>query len=212
MLIVSSTICAELLSRFGTPEQHAQWLPGMASGKVRMAFAITEPDAGSNTHRLATTATRDGDRYRLNGQKYYISGVEQADRVVVVARTGVDEATGRGQLSMFLVDPALPGFSKQPIAVEMTAPEKQWTLFFDDVAVPADCLIGTEGKGMRQMFSGLNPERIMAAALENGIALYALEKAASTPTSASSGTSRSAPTKASPTRWPSARSRSSSRA
>ena len=78
---------------------------------------------------------------------------------------------------MLLVDPSLPGFEKTLIPVEMTAPEKQWQLFFDDVMVPAGCLIGVEGEGMRQMFGGLNPERIMAAALENGLALYALEKA-----------------------------------
>lgn len=178
LIIVSSTICAELIGHFGTAEQRSAWLPRMGCGEAKMAFAITEPDAGSNTHKLTTTATRDGDVYRLNGQKYYISGVEQADRVVVVARTGTDERTGRALLSMLLVDPTAAGFEKQPISVEMTAPEKQWTLFFDDVEVPADCLIGSEGEGLKQMFSGLNPERIMAAALENGIALYALEKAA----------------------------------
>jgi alkylation response protein AidB-like acyl-CoA dehydrogenase len=178
MIIVSSAICGELISHFGTEEQKAEWLPRMGSGEVKMAFGITEPDAGLNTHKLATTATRDGDVYRLKGQKYYISGVEQADRVLVIAKTGQDEATGRGRLSMLLVDPSLPGFEKQPIPVEMTAPEKQWQLYFDDVEVPADALLGTEGEGLRQMFSGLNPERVMAAALENGIALYALDKAA----------------------------------
>jgi len=178
MIIVSSTICGELISLHGTDAQRAEWLPAMARGEAKMAFAITEPGAGSNTHRLATTATRDGDVYRLRGQKYYISGVEQADRIVVVARTGRDERNGRALLSMFLVDPAARGLEKQPISIEMTAPEKQWQLFFDDVEVPADALIGTEDEGLRQMFSGLNPERIMAAALENGIARYALDKAA----------------------------------
>lgn len=177
MLIVSAAICGELLVNHGTEAQKREWLPQMAAGEKAMAFGITEPDAGLNTHRLSTTVTREGDHYRLRGQKYYISGVEHASAVVVVARSGVDER-GRGQLSMLLVDPALPGFDKQLIPVEMTAPEKQWQLFFDDVMVPASCLIGVEGEGLRQMFAGLNPERIMAAALENGIARYALEKAA----------------------------------
>jgi alkylation response protein AidB-like acyl-CoA dehydrogenase len=178
LLIVSATICVELIARYGTDEQRAAWLPKLGSGEAKMAFAITEPDAGSNTHRLATIARPDGDGYRLNGQKCFISAVEQADRVVVVARTGEPDERGRASLSLFLVDPSSPGFERHPIDVEMTAPEKQWLLFFDDVALPADSLIGTQGEGLRQMFSGLNPERIMAAALENGIALYALDKAA----------------------------------
>jgi len=177
MLIVSSAICAELLASHGSDALKDAWLPRLAAGEAAMAFGITEPDAGLNTHRLATTATRDGEHYRLRGQKHYVSGVEHADAVVIVARSGTDEGSGRARLSMLLVDPALPGFEKALIPVEMTAPEKQWRLFLDDVMVPAECLIGVEDEGMRQMFSGLNPERIMAAALENGIARYALEKA-----------------------------------
>ena len=98
--------------------------------------------------------------------------------MVVVARTGEDPVTGRGALSLFLVDPRSHGFVMHPIPVEMTAPEKQFSLFFEDVEVPATDLVGTEGEGLHQLFAGLNPERIMAAALENGIGLYALAKAA----------------------------------
>jgi alkylation response protein AidB-like acyl-CoA dehydrogenase len=177
LLIVSTAICGELLAAHGSLEQKRRWLPAMATGEATMAFSITEPDAGTNTHQLATTATRDGDVYRLRGQKVFASAVDEADRVVVVARTGTDEETGRGELSLFLVDPGSAGFEMQPIPVEITAPEKQFTLFFDDVAVAATELVGEEGQGLRQLFSGLNPERVMAAALENGIALYALAKA-----------------------------------
>ena len=178
MLIVSSAICVELLVRHGSPAQKLEWLPRLASGEAKMAFSVTEPDAGTNTHRIATTATRDGDAYRLRGSKVFASAVDEADRVVVVARTGADRSTGRGQLSLFLVDPRSDGFERQPIEIEMTAPEKQFSLFFDDVRVPGDALVGAEGEGLAQLFSGLNPERILAAALESGIALYALEKAA----------------------------------
>jgi alkylation response protein AidB-like acyl-CoA dehydrogenase len=178
MLIVSSAICVELLVRHGSPAQKLEWLPLLASGEAKMAFAVTESDAGTNTHRIATTATRDGDGYRLRGSKVFASAVDEADRVVVVARTGADRSTGRGQLSLFLVDPRSEGFERQLIEIEMTAPEKQFSLFFDDVRVPADALVGAEGEGLAQLFSGLNPERILAAALETGIALYALEKAA----------------------------------
>jgi alkylation response protein AidB-like acyl-CoA dehydrogenase len=178
LLIVSSAICGELLVHHGSAEQKESWLPRMASGEAKMAFAVTESDAGTNTHRLATTATRIDGGYRLRGSKVFASAVDEADRVVVVARTGVDEATGRGQLSLFLVDPTATGFERQLIEIEMTAPEKQFALFFDDMELPAEALIGDEGGGLRALFSGLNPERIMAAALETGIALYALEKAA----------------------------------
>jgi alkylation response protein AidB-like acyl-CoA dehydrogenase len=178
LLIVSATICGELLVHHGTEAQRRRWLPRLANGEAKMAFAVTESDAGTNTHRVATTATRDGDVYVLRGSKVFASAVEEADRVVVVARTSVDDDAGRSRLSLFLVDPNAAGFDRQPIEIEMTAPERQWALFFDDVRVPASDLIGTEGDGLRQLFVGLNPERIMAAALETGIALYALEKAA----------------------------------
>src|SRR5205085_1515982 len=86
--------------------------------------------------------------------------------------------TGRGRLSLFIVDTDAAGLEMHPIEVEVTMPERQFTLFFDDVMVPTSRLLGDEGDGFKQLFSGLNPERIMAAALENGIGLYALEKAA----------------------------------
>jgi alkylation response protein AidB-like acyl-CoA dehydrogenase len=142
-----------------------------------MAIAITEPDAGSNSHKISTVATRDGDEYRLRGTKYYISGVDEAEAMLVVARTGVDEGSGRGKLSLFIVDTDSPGLERTVIPVEIVAPEKQYTLFFDDVRVPADRLVGAEHEGLRQVFAGLNPERIMGAAQGNGIGRYALDKA-----------------------------------
>jgi alkylation response protein AidB-like acyl-CoA dehydrogenase len=179
LMVVSPAICATILARFGTDEQRTRWLPGLASGETKMAFAITEPDAGSNSHNIATTASRDGELYRLKGTKYYISGVDEAQAMLVVARTGTDEGTGRARLSLLVVDTDSPGLHTTLIPVEIVAPEKQFTVFFDDVEVTADRLVGTEGEGLRQVFAGLNPERIMSAALANGIGRYALEKAAS---------------------------------
>ena len=178
MLLVSPAICGSIIARYGSTEQKQQWLPGLASGANKMAFAITEPDAGSNSHNIATTARRDGDVYRLQGTKYYISGADESEAVLVVTRTGVDEDTGRGRLSLFVVDLDSPGLDKKLIPVEIVAPEKQFTLFFDNVSVPADRLLGTEGDGLRQVFVGLNPERIMTAAMAGGIGRYALDKAA----------------------------------
>jgi alkylation response protein AidB-like acyl-CoA dehydrogenase len=178
LLVVSPAIAGTVIGRFGDDDQRARWLPGIAAGTSIFAFAITEPDAGSNSHKLSTTATRDGDEYRLSGTKYYISGVDEADHILVVTRTGVDEDSGRGRLSLFVVPTDAPGLRADPIDVEILAPEKQFTLFFDDVRVPAANLIGTEGEGLRQIFVGLNPERIMGAAGVIGVGRYALSKAA----------------------------------
>src|SRR4029077_4080265 len=160
LVLVSAGISAEVIARFGTDAQKRRWLPGLATTD-KMVFAITEPDAGSNSHDLATTATRDGDVYRLRGTKTYISGVDEAPRMLVVARTGVDDGDasrpGRALLSLFVVDTDAPGLDRTRIRVEVTIPEKQYQLFFDDVEVPADRLIGVEGDGLRQVCYGLNP-------------------------------------------------------
>lgn len=177
LMLVSPAICGSIIARFGTPEQQQRWLPGLSNGK-KMVFAITEPDAGSNSHRISTVATRHGNGYRINGQKYYISGVDEADAVLVVTRTSVDDRTGRGRLSLFVVDTDAPGLGRETIDMQIVEPEKQYTLYFDDVEVGPDRLIGAEGEGLRPLFEGLNPERILTAALVNGIARYALDKAA----------------------------------
>jgi alkylation response protein AidB-like acyl-CoA dehydrogenase len=177
LILVSPAICGELLSQFASGAQKERWLRPLAAG-TKMVFAITEPDAGTNSHNIATTATRDGDIYRLNGTKTYISGVDEAPAMVVVTRTSTDEATGRGRLSLFVVDTDATGLTRTMIPVEIKAPEKQFQLFFDNVEVPADRLLGEEGEGLRQVFQGLNPERIMTAAIATGIGRYALGRAA----------------------------------
>jgi alkylation response protein AidB-like acyl-CoA dehydrogenase len=178
LLAVSPAICATIVARFGTDAQRARWLPRFATGDLLMAFAITEPDAGSNSHRIGTTATADGDTWVLRGTKYYITGADQADDILVVARTGTDEANGYSQLSLFVVAADAPGLTRTVIPVDITLPERQYTLFFDDVEVPADRLLGEPHDGFRQVFCGLNPERITIAAIANGLGRYALDKAA----------------------------------
>lgn len=177
VLVVSAAISAEVISEFGTEEQRKEWLPGLASGRTKMVFAITEPNAGSNTHRLATTARRVGDEWVLNGEKYYITGVDSADALLLVARTGSDES-GAARLSLFLVPTDVRGLTATHLPVDVMLPEKQFTLHFDDVRVPATALVGQEGAGFRQVFHGLNPERITGAALGVGVARYALGRAA----------------------------------
>jgi alkylation response protein AidB-like acyl-CoA dehydrogenase len=176
LLLVSPAICATVIARFGTPAQKERWLPGLASGELKMAFAITEPNAGSNSHRLETAATRDGDDWILSGTKYYISGADDADAILVVARTGGAE-DGRGRLSLFIVDSSAPGLEKTLIKMQIPGADRQFTLFFDGVRVPNDRILGNEGQGLPQIFVGLNPERILGAALANGAALRAIEQA-----------------------------------
>jgi alkylation response protein AidB-like acyl-CoA dehydrogenase len=176
MMVVSPAICGTIISRFGTDEQKQRWLPGIADGSVTMAFAITEPDAGSNSHRITTVAKKDSDGWVLNGRKVYISGVDESQAVLVVARTE-DSKTGKLKPCLFIVPTDAEGFEYQAIGMEITSPEKQFSLFMDDVHLPYDALVGDEDAGLLQLFAGLNPERIMASAFANGMARYALNKA-----------------------------------
>jgi alkylation response protein AidB-like acyl-CoA dehydrogenase len=178
LLLVSPGIVGTILHRHGTPEQKERWLTRVATGDLRFSFALTEPNAGSNSQNISTVARRDGDRYLINGQKYYISGIDQSELVLVVTKTGVDDR-GRGELTLLMVDPKSPGISYQPIDTALEEPEKQFTVYFDDVEVPVENRIGDEGKGLRVAFDGLNPERILSAAVSVGVARYALDKATS---------------------------------
>jgi len=171
LMVVSPAICATVIARFGTDEQKQRWLPGFAEGTTKMAFAITEPDAGSNSHKLTTKVRRDGDEWVLSGGKYYISGVDEVQAVLVVA-------IGPTGPVLMIVPTDAPGLTFRPIEMEIVSPEKQFTMFFDDVRLPSDALVGSADAGLAQLFAGLNPERIMAASFATGMALRALDKAA----------------------------------
>ena len=178
MMVVSPAICATVIGQYGTDAQKRHWLPGFAEGTTKMAFSITESDAGSNSHRIVTTAHRDGDEWVLNGGKTFISGVDEAPHLLVVARMK-DAESGRLKPALFIVPTDAEGFTAQQIEMEVVSPEKQFSLFFDDVRLPADALVGSEDAGLEQLFAGLNPERIMAASFATGMARYALQKAVS---------------------------------
>ncbi|WP_030317844.1 acyl-CoA dehydrogenase family protein [Streptomyces sp. NRRL B-3229] len=178
MMIVSPAICGTVIARFGTEAQKQEWLPALADGTRTMAFGITEPDAGSNSHRITTTARRDqetGD-WLLNGRKVFVSGVDIADATLIVGRTE-DSRTGRLKPCLFIVPRDAPGFGRRWIEMELSAQEKQFELTLDDVRLPADALVGDEDAGLLQLFAGLNPERIMTAAFAIGMGRYALSRA-----------------------------------
>ena len=181
MLVVSPSICGTVISRFGTDEQKQTWLPGLADGTTIMAFAITEPDAGSNSHQITTTARRTDDGWSLTGRKVFISGLDVAKAVLVVGRTEALSAdggkTGKLKPALFIVPTDAPGVEFQQIEMDLISPDKQYALFLDDVHLPREALVGSEDAALMQLFAGLNPERIMASAFAIGIARHALDKA-----------------------------------
>ncbi len=176
MMVVSPAICGTVIARFGTDAQKSAWLPGLAAGTTRMAFGITEPDAGSNSHRLTTTARRDGTDWILTGRKVFISGVDVADATLVVGRTE-DARSGRLKPCLFVVGRDTPGFTRRLIPMDVSSPEKQFELVLDAVRLPADALVGDEDAGLLQLFAGLNPERVMTAAFAIGMGRYAVARA-----------------------------------
>ncbi|MGA9376714.1 MAG: acyl-CoA dehydrogenase family protein [Mycobacterium sp.] len=176
MMVVSPAINGTIISKFGTEAQKKRWIPGIADGSITMAFAITEPDAGSNSHRITTTARRDGSDWIIKGQKTFISGIDQAQAVLVVGRTE-DHKTGNLKPALFVVPTDTPGLSWTKIDMEIISPENQFQVFLDDVRVPSDALVGSEDAAIAQLFAGLNPERIMGAASAVGMGQFAIDKA-----------------------------------
>ncbi|KKD07046.1 acyl-CoA dehydrogenase family protein [Streptomyces sp. WM6386] len=181
MMVVSPAICGTVIARFGTDAQKSEWLPALADGTRTMAFGITEPDAGSNSHRITTTARKDGTDWLLTGRKVFISGVDIADATLIVGRAETvshrEGRTGSLKPCLFIVPRDAEGFTRHQIDMELHAVEKQFELTLDDVRLPADALVGDEDAGLLQLFAGLNPERIMTAAFAIGMGRYALAKA-----------------------------------
>jgi alkylation response protein AidB-like acyl-CoA dehydrogenase len=169
------------LLRHGSPAQKARWLPAIAAGELRLqAFGVTEPTSGSDTLNLRTTAVREGDHYIINGQKIWTSRAEHSDLLLLIARTTPREAakTRTDGLSVFLVDMRLAlgtGITINPIRTMMNHATTE--LFFDDLRVPAENLIGEESQGFRYILSGMNAERILIAAECIGDAKWFISKA-----------------------------------
>jgi acyl-CoA dehydrogenase len=168
------------LLRHGSAAQKAAWLPKIAKGELRLqAFGVTEPSAGTDTSAIRTTATRQGDHYVVNGQKVWTSRAEHSDLLLLLARTAPREERRRSEgMSVFLVDlrAALgKGVTIRPIRTMMNHATTE--IFFDNLAVPAENLIGEEGKGFRYILDGMNAERILIAAECVGDARWFIAKA-----------------------------------
>ena len=165
--------------RHGSAEQKAQYLPKIASGELRLqAFGVTEPNSGSDTTKLQTTAVRDGDHYVVNGQKIFISRVLQSDLMLLLARTTpLSEVSRRTHgLSVFLFDiRELEGFEARPLRMMLNHSTN--VVYFDNVRIPADSLIGEEGRGFSYILDGMNAERILVASESIGDGHWFVDKA-----------------------------------
>ncbi|NRI70070.1 acyl-CoA dehydrogenase [Rhodococcus sp. MS16] len=165
--------------KYGTDEQRKSILPATATGESRFSFAITEADAGSNTFKIRTSAIKQDDgTYKLSGSKYYITGFLESEWCLVVARTTPYDPENRTEgISVFLVRPNSPGISASPMDIGIHKAEKQYSILFEDVVLPADSLLGPDGEGLKVMFDCLNPERLIVGATNIGSADYVLKKA-----------------------------------
>ncbi len=169
------------LLRHGSEAQKQRWLPGIASGDLRMqSMAVTEPTTGTDTTKLKTTAVRQGDKYIVNGQKVWISRVQHSDLMLLLARTTpLDQVKRKSEgLSVFVVDlrDAIgKGLTVKPIRNMVNHETNE--LFFDNLEVPAENLIGEEGKGLKYILDGLNAERILIAAECIGDGYWFVERA-----------------------------------
>jgi len=170
------------LLRHGSDEQKQRYLPAIARGELRLqAFAVTEPNAGSETTRIETRAVRKGDRYIVNGQKIFISRAKQSDLMLLLARTTPysdvkDKTEG---ISVFIVDMREVKGSLQIRPLDLMVNHHTNTIFFEDVDIPATSLIGEEGKGFRYIIDGWNAERILVASEAVGDGRWFVERASS---------------------------------
>ncbi|MBT2523321.1 acyl-CoA dehydrogenase family protein [Arthrobacter sp. ISL-28] len=180
MIYSLTSFSRQAIIRFGTPEQIETHVKATLTAERTFSFALTEPEAGTNSFAISTTATRrDDGSYVLKGQKVFISGADQADHMIVVARTTPSDRVENKSdgLSLFVIDAKSPGLSMSPLNIEWHAPERQFTVYFDDVIIPPEGLIGEEGKGAACLFESLNTERVVISAWTLGLGQFALAKA-----------------------------------
>ncbi len=162
---------AAAIGGLGTERQKAEWLPQLAEGKVRIAFALTEPESGSDASALRTTATRSENGFVVNGQKVFVTGAAVADLIIVVVRTDSSAADRREGLSLLMIDAKASGLSVRRLSKLGLKPLDLCEVFFADVEVPAERLLGPLGRG----WSSLRPQLTLERALLAGICVGATE-------------------------------------
>lgn len=171
-LIVNTAVVGRLLADVGTEPCHDEWLKGMVAGDVRFCFALTEADSGSNPMRMRTTVRQVDDGWVVSGEKTYISAVDVSTHVAVIARE-----PSSNRLVPVVIDLEDEGVSWTRVNVDVAVPERQWTVHFDDVMVPAGHLVGGLDNGWAGILSGLNSERLVAAAQALGLGRWCMDRA-----------------------------------
>jgi acyl-CoA dehydrogenase len=177
-LVVGAAMSLGFLAKYGSAAQKARFLPDACRGRTRFCFAITEPDAGTNTILTKTIAKRRGNRFALSGQKTFITDADGSDYALVVARTTPHTEVKRKTegFTLFVVDLKAKGVAKQYIPVSIPAPETQWQLFFDEVDLGPEDVVGEIDGGFGILFKSLNPERILVGSICCGLGRYALNR------------------------------------
>ncbi|KWV58655.1 hypothetical protein AS156_34370 [Bradyrhizobium macuxiense] len=178
-LVVGAAMSLGFIAKYGSEAQKRRYLPDACRGNTRFCFAITEPDAGTNTIRTATVAKRRSNRFALSGQKTFITDADGSDYALVVARTTPHTEVQRKTegFTLFIVNLKAKGVQKQYIPVSIPAPETQWQLFFDEVELGPEDVVGEIDKGFGILFKSLNPERILVGSICCGLGRYALNRA-----------------------------------
>jgi acyl-CoA dehydrogenase len=174
--VVVPFFCRVPIIKYGTAEQIEAVVKPTLTGEPSIAFAFTEPDAGTNSFAMSTRAEKTDDGWRINGQKTYISGAGESPNLLVAARTG--PRSGRAELTLFVFPRDTRGVSMAEQNITVNHPERQHSVFFDDVEVPNSAVVGQAGAGANYLFDGLNPERLVAAAGSIGLGDFVLDKGA----------------------------------
>lgn len=179
-LVVGATMGLSMIGAHGTEQQKQRYLPPACAGETRFCFGITEPDAGTNSIRITTIARPLANgRFSLTGRKTYITDARESDYILLVTRTTPHTEVKRKTdgFTLFIVDTRSPGIEMHPIAIGVKIPEVQYQIFFDNVDLGPEHVLGEVGKGFDLLFQTLNPERILVGSICAGLGRYALTRA-----------------------------------
>ncbi|MET0931015.1 MAG: acyl-CoA dehydrogenase family protein [Aeromicrobium sp.] len=179
MLFSLTSFARQAILHSGTPQQIADHVVPSLTAERTFSFAMTEPDAGTNSFAMRTRAERQEDgSFRVNGHKVFISGADQGDHMLLVARTTpLDQVARKSDgISVFVLPRDTAGVTMSRMAIDWKAPEKQFAVWFDDVILPPESLIGQEGRGLAAMFTSLNAERVVISAWTLGLGQRAIDK------------------------------------
>ncbi|MEZ5937144.1 MAG: acyl-CoA dehydrogenase family protein [Hyphomonadaceae bacterium] len=169
---------AKPIEKFGTPEQRQEYLPKIISGEQKMCFGVTEPNSGLDTSSLETRAERTNSGYVINGRKIWTTGAQRADKIILIARTTPKDQCAKPYLGLSLFYCDMKGIEAKPIPKMGRKAVECNMLYFDNVEIPKEALIGEEGQGFKYLLQGLNPERVLFAVEAIGLGFAAIERAA----------------------------------